>query len=920
MLYKNPFLTERDFLCPVILSLQMPRSNYSKEMKYCLQQFCVLCLFFFGIQSQIAGQNKAEEYFPKLAPAAKNAVTRLKSDKQLFIISGTNIDSLLAAVEKFKSEVTLIGTNRPSRSLLIKTTAKFINEKLLPLKEVVFIDVRAEPHIETNIIGYNRSFHGLSAVDYLLPGANGNNITVSVKEQRMEETDLDLFKRVKTSSLASGTVTNHATVISSIIGGAGNSFYDGRGIANGCSFFPSSFSNLFADDAAVLNPNNVTVQNHSYGTVIQSFYGAEAVSYDAQAWANKNIVHVFSAGNQGAASSASGAYANLNGFANLTGNFKMAKNIITVGAIDNKSIIPAESSSGPLHDGRLAPQLIALGPNGTSDAAAVVSGTVAVMQQVYADSNSHQLPPASLIKAVLYNTAEDVLRSGIDYKTGYGLLNSLKAIRSIQQREYDGASLSNGQQWTKNISVPANAARLKITLVWTDTTAAINNNKALVNDLDIELTHVGTAGTVYKPWVLSTAANTDSLNKLPVRKRDSLNTSEQISIELPAAGNYQVRVLGTSVGTTSQPFHISFHTDTLNTFQFINPNHASDVNREENPVLDIRWRTFVADTNTAGNLYISYNSGPYWQLLTTPHKIYTNIYQWPVKDTASMAQLKMETPFGDFFSRSFIISPVIRPQLDFLCADSLGFSWNSHVYANAYRIYALADIYCLKPVLTVNGTSVVLRRSQHPSLVYAVEPLLSNGLPAARSIAQNITLQGINCFYKALNYTLIDSNSIRLSLELSTTYSVDSISFEQVTKTGQVLNQHGTRKVTNGVLTYQQQVNNLAPGVNYFRGRIKLNSGAVVYTDTVSILSSGENSLWVYPNPTRSNTVLNYMLRNQSRYFQLQLADLNGRVIKQWEIAFAGTIKLPLLPAGVYILRLTDEQGRAAGNSKLVIY
>jgi hypothetical protein len=113
----------------------------------------------------------------------------------------------------------------------------------------------------------------------------------------------------------------------------------------------------------------VSVQNHSYGTIIQQFYGAEAVSYDAYTWRNKNYVPVFSAGNKGLESASEGPYTNLNGYANLTGNFKMAKNVITVGAIDNKGDVAPESSAGPMYDGRIAPQLIALGPNGTSDAA-----------------------------------------------------------------------------------------------------------------------------------------------------------------------------------------------------------------------------------------------------------------------------------------------------------------------------------------------------------------------------------------------------------------------------------------------------------------------------------------------------------------------------------------------------------------------
>jgi hypothetical protein len=90
-----------------------------------------------------------------------------------------------------------------------------------------------------------------------------------VKEQTMDETDLDLYKRVLTSPVASGNITSHATVISNNHWRRRNRFYDGRGIAYACRFFPSSFDNLFADDTSILHANNATVQNHSYGTVIQ---------------------------------------------------------------------------------------------------------------------------------------------------------------------------------------------------------------------------------------------------------------------------------------------------------------------------------------------------------------------------------------------------------------------------------------------------------------------------------------------------------------------------------------------------------------------------------------------------------------------------------------------------------------------------
>lgn len=380
----------------------------------------------------------------KISPAAEKEL--LNNSSKQFILSGTSTGSLVKALQNFSAPIKISSSNSATNSVVVNCRSSDV-QQLLALNEIIFVDVLQQAKTEIGIIGYDRSFHGVNALDYVIPGANGKNMVVGVKEQKMEVTDLDLHKRVLSSSIAATTTEHHATIIASIIGGAGNSFYDGRGIANACTFFSSSFANLFADDATILNANKVSVQNHSYGTVIQQFYGAEALSYDVQTWQNKNIVHVFSAGNRGTAFATDGKYANLNNYANLTGNFKMAKNIITVAAIDNKSNIAAESSAGPLYDGRIAPQITALGPNGTSDAAAAVSGAVAVMQQVYADSNNQNLPPAALIKAIMYNTADDVFNKGIDYKTGYGLLNSYACIITLQQKKYDGGTIAQSQSF-----------------------------------------------------------------------------------------------------------------------------------------------------------------------------------------------------------------------------------------------------------------------------------------------------------------------------------------------------------------------------------------------------------------------------------------------------------------------------------------
>ncbi len=870
---------------------------------------------YLNQQFYIIAANNYWKYSPALQ---KNNESKKQDPVESYIITGHDIDQLQSVSKSLANNITITGINKPSNSIVIKCKASFIRNTVANLTEVIFIDRYAEPHTEIGIIGYSRDFHGINRLDYLIPSANGKNINVGVKEQKMEEADLDVYKRVIPSSLASSTISSHATIISSIIGGAGNSFYNGRGIANACKFYSSSFANLFADDASILNTNKVTVQNHSYGTIVQQFYGAEAVSYDLHTWQNKNFVHVFSAGNSGKLAATEGKYAGITNYANLTGNFKMAKNILAVGAIDNAGNLPPESSSGPAYDGRLVPQLIALGPNGTSDAAAVVSGTVAVMQQVYADSNSQALPPASLIKAILFNTADDIYKAGIDYKTGYGLVNSYAAVRSVQQKDYDGSFLSQNQSWTKTINVPANAAQLKITLAWTDTVATVNNNKALINDLDIELTELAT-GNIFKPWVLSAAANIDSLSKPPVRKRDSLNTAEQISIQLPNAGNYQAKVTGTSVSNSSLAFHIAYNIDTLNTFTFTNPIHTSDVNRAENETLTIKWKTFVADTNQTGNLFISYNNGAAWQLIKQSHKIYTNQFQWLIKDTASTAVLKMETAFGTFFSRNFIISKVINTKVDFICADSFQLSWDKHIYASAYKIFALTDSAYLKPIVTVADTFKLFQKANYPYLVYAVEPVLSNNIPAARSVASNIEFQGVYCFYKTFYYNQLDGNNVDLVLELSAPGFVDSVFFERVTPQGQLLQTYGGIKVINNNPKYTQFANNLIRGFTYFRGKIKLKNGAIVYTDIISLLTTGRQNIVFYPNPASRRGLLKYVLmQGIPADNRIQFFDITGRMIRNFS-SLPTIIDILNFPTGIVIYKLFGADNKPLETGKLII-
>ena len=292
-----------------------------------------------------------------------------------------------------------------------------------------------------------------------------------------------------------------------------------------------------------------------------------------------------------------------------------AKNVLTVGSCEDLyyfvgdflyfgfapsgNLVPsAFSGAGPTDDGRIKPDLVAVGSTnasfrqsiglnyggapvgiispgsgatnsyttsatGTSFAAPSVSGGLGLLLQRYAQlygalsaSNSWR---NSTLKAIAIDTADDVDGPGPDYRFGYGVFNARSAaLRVNNDYNFGRGSLikeftlapSNSVSW---VVVSDGTAPLCVTAVWSDPpgpamTAVTNTleapNPMLVNNLDLSVLHLDT-GTNYLPWVL----NPDLTNKTSAvrsaaatRGVDNRNNIEQVSIAAPPAGRYRVTV------------------------------------------------------------------------------------------------------------------------------------------------------------------------------------------------------------------------------------------------------------------------------------------------------------------------------------------------------------------------------------------
>src|SRR5262249_1627814 len=150
----------------------------------------------------------------------------------------------------------------------------------------------------------------VNMVSSRFPNYDGNGIIVSVKENQPDTSDIDLRGRYLSTDLSSGTYSTHATDMATIIGGAGNTYYEGKAAAPGSTVSSSSFAVLLPETDDAYQRYNISVQNHSYGTGIENFYGADASAYDASVITRPQLMHVFSAGNSGQETSTTGPYAN----------------------------------------------------------------------------------------------------------------------------------------------------------------------------------------------------------------------------------------------------------------------------------------------------------------------------------------------------------------------------------------------------------------------------------------------------------------------------------------------------------------------------------------------------------------------------------------------------------------------------------
>ncbi|WP_279295678.1 S8/S53 family peptidase [Paraflavisolibacter caeni] len=857
--------------------------------------------FFFFLVS-FAQKDTSRFRYRQLSVDLQRLISKKEKDSVEIVVAINKDSSLPRTGLKFR----LLEHYLPANIIKIKVKQDQL-EEVLKLFNPKFASISHQPKEELTTGSLDISLNKLNYAHSLLPEVNGEGVVISIKEQQFDSTDIDYQNRYFNSGRAANSMTTHASIMATIAAGAANSSPFAMGAAPASTITSSSFSSLLPDPDSVFQKYNITIQNHSYGTAVESFYGNEAFAYDVSATNNPGLLHVFSSGNSGDTSGSNGLYVGLKGYGNLTGNFKHAKNILTVGAVDSFNVVESRSSKGPAFDGRVKPELVAFGADGSSGAAAMVSGAIALVQQAYRNSHSGITPDAALVKAVIINSADDIGNLHVDYSSGYGSLNAWKAVSTVLENRILSDSVSSGASKTFPISIPAGVLQLKVTVAWTDVPAAPNAVKALVNDVDAKLLSPATNES-WLPWVLSSFPHVDSLQRPAHRMLDTLNNVEQITIDHPQPGIYLLQVKGTRITTDRQKIFAAIQMDTANSFTWTFPSNGSQIIAGDNNIL--RWQTDLAG---AAKLEYSYD-GSNWQTISDRVSLEKAYYRWQAPDVMKKAILRMSVnSLPEVISDTFVISKQTRVQVGFNCEDSFLLYWNALPAISNYQIYRLGDQY-LQPVTAAQDTFIVVQKSQDQSLFYAVAPVV-DGLPGIKSYTINYAALGVGCYLRGF-YVLEKTDAfVVLKAELGSLYNVIQITLQKRIGNNFV----DVSSISSPLdLSFLFRDSTLVQGIQYYRLQLRLLNGAAVYSEIVPVFHFSSLPVVVYPNPVQQGIPVSLLTSEPGRY-QIDIIDVQGRKVKEYKLQNQEE-RIPLiLSKGIYFIRILSDEGKV-GVQKLVVY
>lgn len=582
----------------------------------------------------------------------------------------------------------------------------------------------------------------------------GDGVTLGIGDNTSGLYHIDTRDRIINYNPSS--YSNHGQHTNGTVGGAGTVDPRGEGFAPHAILVDEIYDLIWQRTDALYKAYNMTATNNSYANVVgdcaeSGVYDVYAAALDSVALANPNVLHVFASGNDGQMTCAPFPKS----FRTVTGGYQTSKNVLVVGNINKYGIVNVESSRGPIVDGRLKPEIVAIGSyvystkggdiyltaSGTSMACPQITGTAGLLQQRYKQTHGGTYPSSALLKALLMNGATDMGNPGPDFTFGFGVANILRSMAMMDSNwTYSGSISNGGNQNPLSIKVPANTGQLKVMLYWHDLPASPTSASQLINDLDLKVTDPN--AVVHRPLVLNAAPT--AVSDPAIEGADHLNNVEQVVINYPPSGSYSVNVSGFSVPAGPQNYTLVY--DLVPKAISITTPYGGEAYSSVGAI-NCYWS---APPGTAlFTAEVSLDNGASWTVIsnTIPADARTTIWTIPgtVNSDKCLFRVSRNGTGETATSGSFVMAD--PPKLQLSTAQCPGYAnlfWTATPQASSYDVMQKIGPFLQKIASTTDTNFSVSGLNPDSIYYFSVQPIVGT-VPAFRSIAVKRQPNSGNC-------------------------------------------------------------------------------------------------------------------------------------------------------------------------------
>lgn len=640
-------------------------------------------------------------------------------------------------------------------------SVRISSSRLQELAAFPFIEyVQLAPYGDQPLNSNSRDLSGANLLNAAIAdggrGLNGEGVVVGVGDNADVQTHLDFAGRL--INRAASPAASHGQHVTGTVGGAGTINEQHKGYAPRSTIISQAFSGILSNAKTYVQDHGMVITNNSYGDIVDCDYHGtyDLISriLDQMAFDLPYLENVFASGNSGASTCAPFA----TGYKTVLGGYQTAKNVLTVGATTDSGMIASFSSRGPVKDGRLKPEITALGNRtvstwptntyasnlGTSMAAPAVSGGLALLYQRYRQLNGGSNPKNALMKAIICNSAADLGNNGPDYSFGYGWLNLVRSVEALEKNWYISGNSTQGSTQSHSINIPANTAKVKVMLYWNDPAASLLSSKALVNDLDLKV--VEPSLSVHLPQVLDSGVN--HVSSPATTGEDHMNNMEQVVINNPAPGTYTINVAGTAIAQNpSQEYFLVYDIIPVQ-LQLASPATGEKLSPSTNESNRIKITWDADGLQGTAALEFSADNGATWNTIETGVALDRTIYSWYVPNISTTQALLRITKDGSGENSTvgpFTIMP--RPVVTLApvqCEGYISINWTTVNGATDYEVLLVKDGQMQTVDVTTGSTYTFSGLSKDSTYWVSVMPRIINK-SGRRSVAVSRKPETGNC-------------------------------------------------------------------------------------------------------------------------------------------------------------------------------